>query len=298
MENSVNIMRLALIVSIIGHVVFMLFTDRDLRPTAHGETIEAEIITPDQVPGANKSKNDDASAQAKTEKTEPKPEPKAEKPAEPQTKQPEPKPQLSKAQETKPQEPKAPDAKTPETKVAQPRPDPLAQLSKWAAQNPPPPAQQQPAQSQPTQVAAVAPPTTSRMPVVREVAPNMNRLAETLGLPVGEGPESEGAADPMAKVTEGVRELKAQVRKCYKLPAGVAPNQRVRTRIIVRLRQDGTLAEAPEPKEFAASEFGPAVMDGAMRALRQCAPYRMPTDKYEQWKVLDIDFSPDQMMGS
>jgi hypothetical protein len=39
-------------------------------------------------------------------------------------------------------------------------------------------------------------------------------------------------------------------------------------------------------------------MQSVMRALRECAPYSLPPDKYKEWRVLDIDFSPDQMMGS
>src|SRR5262249_46528522 len=112
--------------------------------------------------------------------------------------------------------------------------------------------------------------------------------------------ESSGTTDArMAKFTEGVKEFKAQVKKCLTLPAGVAANQRIRTVIRVSLKRDGTLALDPEPIEYGASQFGPAMMNGALRAIRACAPYTgLPTEKYQDWKVLDIDFSPDQMMGS
>jgi hypothetical protein len=34
-------------------------------------------------------------------------------------------------------------------------------------------------------------------------------------------------------------------------------------------------------------------MQTAMRALRQCQPYRfLPAAKYKEWKVLDLSFSP------
>jgi hypothetical protein len=44
--------------------------------------------------------------------------------------------------------------------------------------------------------------------------------------------------------------------------------------------------------------IGFPLMQSVIRALRQCAPYTLPADKYKEWRVLDIDFSPDQMMGS
>ncbi len=172
MENSVNIMRAALIISIIGHVLFMLFTDRDLRPTAHGEVMNVDLVRSDEVPGAKEPKGDDAATQAKAEKPEPKPEPKADKPAEPQTAKAAPKP-----------EPKTQQSKTPETKIALPQPDPLAQMTKWAEQKPPPPTQQ-------TSRCSRSPRGPPRRPMpsrraLRETAPNMNRLAATLGLADG-----------------------------------------------------------------------------------------------------------------
>ncbi len=284
MENSVNIMRAALIISIIGHVLFMLFTDRDLRPTAHGEVMTVDLVRSDEVPGAKDPKGDDAATQAKAEKPEAKPEPQADKPAQPQTAKASPKP-----------EPQAQETKAQETKIVPPQPDPLAQMTKWAEQKSTPPTQQQPVQPQPAQTAAMpdAKPTS-----LRETAPNMNRLAATLGLPMGEAVTSGTSAAPMTKLTEGVSEFKAQVRKCFKLPASISPTQPFAMIIRVAFKPNGALDGEPELIGGRDAPHALELRDNALRAIRQCAPYRMPSDKYEQWKVLDIDFSPDKMMGS
>ncbi|MGA7612333.1 MAG: hypothetical protein WCD82_03015 [Xanthobacteraceae bacterium] len=292
-------MRIALIVSIIAHVLFVTFSARDLRPTSHGETMTVDLVPANEAPAASAApKSDPSAAQSK----EAKPEPKVGQPSTTQA---------AKA-ESMPSEAKAPAAKPPEAKAAQAKPAPTAAMTKPAEQKPPqqqpPPPQQPPTEQkppQPTQTATQPPAPDPQQTAPREMPPDPNRLAQMLGLPFSGNFESGerdvdsgGEREPMVKFTEGVKELKAQVRRCFKLPAGVAANQRVRTVVRIRLRQDGALASDPEPWEYAASEFGPAMMQSVMRALRQCAPYSLPADKYKEWRVLDIDFSPDQMTGS
>ena len=61
----------------------------------------------------------------------------------------------------------------------------------------------------------------------------------------------------------------------------------------VSLKPDGALGAAPTMVAASASENGPALMQTAMRALRQCQPYAfLPAAKYKEWKVLDLSFSP------
>jgi hypothetical protein len=215
--------------------------------------------------------------------------------------------------ESKPNEPKAPNAKAPEPEIAQAKPAPSAAAAKVIEQKPPPPQQplteQKPPQPlqpteqklQPAQTAAHSPAPDDPQPTgPREMPPDMNRLAEALGLPFGDNADVSGASrERMAKLTEGVKEFKAQVRKCFVLPPGIAANQRMQTIIRIRLKKDGTLADEPELIAAPPPPRGPPLVASATRAVRQCAPYGgMPADKYQEWKVLDIDFSPDQMMGS
>jgi len=295
MENSANIMRIALILSIIGHVLFVTFSAHDLRPTAHGDSMTVDLIPANQAPDVAAAPETDASAERSKDA---KPEPNADA--------------LSSAQapaakvESKPNEPKAPNAKTPEPKIAQAKPAPSAAAAKVTEQKPPPPQQQlteqtppQPLQPteqklQPAQPPAPDPPPTGP----REMPPDMNRLAEMLGLPIGEAAPSGTADARMSKFTEGVREFKAQVKKCLTLPPGVAPNQRIKMVIRVELTRQGALAQDPAVMDAANPSIGYPLMQSVMRALRQCAPYSLPPDKYKEWRVLDIDFSPDQMMGS
>ena len=62
---------------------------------------------------------------------------------------------------------------------------------------------------------------------------------------------------------------------------------------------DGRLAAPPMLVEASASAKGPALMESAVSALQACQPYSMlPADKYREWKVLDLNFTPDDFTGA
>jgi hypothetical protein len=286
MENSANIMRIALILSIIGHVLFVTFSARDLRPTAHGDSMTVDLIPANQAPAAPDLGAEASAEQSKGANAEPKAETLSTNPS------------LTVKTENKPGEIKAPDSKPPEAKVAQAKPTTGAATK--PIEQKPQQAQQLPTDQNPPQAQLAAqPPAPDPQPTgPHEMPPDMNRLAEMLGLPIGEAAPSGTTDARMSKFTEGVREFKAQVKKCLTLPPGVAPNQRIKMVIRVELTRQGALAQDPAVMDAANPSIGYPLMQSVMRALRQCAPYSLPSDKYKEWRVLDIDFSPDQMMGS
>ena len=51
--------------------------------------------------------------------------------------------------------------------------------------------------------------------------------------------------------------------------------------------------------EASASMKGPLLMQGAIKALQACQPYAMlPADRYGEWKVLDLSFTPHDFGGA
>jgi len=93
--------------------------------------------------------------------------------------------------------------------------------------------------------------------------------------------------------------FKMQVQKCWNAPAGVANTEKLHVVLRLALTRDGLLTARPALIEGSASPHGPALMESAIRALRQCQPYRfLPQDRYEEWKVLDLTFSPNGVSGS
>ena len=64
----------------------------------------------------------------------------------------------------------------------------------------------------------------------------------------------------------------------------------------VMLKADGTLSAPPTLIEASASPKGPLLLQNLLRGLTQCQPYNMlPADKYQEWKNLDMRFTPADM---
>jgi hypothetical protein len=92
---------------------------------------------------------------------------------------------------------------------------------------------------------------------------------------------------------EVIAELRRHLRSCAKLPAGVAPTDAVRIKLRAVMATDGTLARPPILIEAPPSAKGVAIVKSAMSALQACQPYKMlPADKYQEWKVMDLPFTP------
>ncbi|WP_440640761.1 hypothetical protein ACSHT2_05900 [Bradyrhizobium sp. PUT101] len=110
----------------------------------------------------------------------------------------------------------------------------------------------------------------------------------------GDAKDSIGAKLP----PEVIAELRRHLRSCAKLPAGVAPTDNVQVKLRTVFATDGTLAREPILIEAPPSAKGVAIVKSAMSALQNCQPYKMlPADKYGEWKVLDLPFSPRDFGG-
>jgi hypothetical protein len=105
----------------------------------------------------------------------------------------------------------------------------------------------------------------------------------------GDAKDSIGAKLP----PEVIAELRRHLRSCSKLPAGVAPTDAVRIKLRAVLATDGTLARPPILIEAPPSTKGVAIVKSAISAMQACQPYKMlPVDKYGEWKVMDLSFTP------
>jgi hypothetical protein len=96
-----------------------------------------------------------------------------------------------------------------------------------------------------------------------------------------------------------VAEFRQHLRSCSKLPASLTSADDVRVKLRVLMTPEGRLAAEPILIEASASMKGPLLMQSAIRALSACQPYAMlPTDRYGEWKVLDLSFTPRDFSAS
>jgi hypothetical protein len=107
----------------------------------------------------------------------------------------------------------------------------------------------------------------------------------------GEGGDTGPASDNLA--SSMVDALRRHLRTCSKLPAALSPSDNVVVKLRVQMTPDGRLAAEPALIEGTASMKGVQLMQGAVAALTACQPYAMlPADRYGEWKVLDLSFTP------
>src|SRR5882757_5338198 len=265
-------MRSGALISIVSHAILValallgtpkLFDEAATRP------IEVELVRPeDAPPDKPEEKPPEKQQQAKEPGT-----PETDKPA-PWNPLPE---QTAASQQAKPD---PADAK------------PKQQQASVQAQQPQGPGQSsQPQPSQP-QASQLAP-----QPAAPSIFDPVN-IPKLLNLP--NAPDSGFDSESMtaANITEDQKAgFKAHLRKCWKLPGSVTS---ATTRVVLRvyLRRDGKLGAEPVLIEASASRDGPVVMQAAIRALKECQPYGfLPADKYGEWKVLDLSFTPRDMAG-
>lgn len=220
-----------------------------------------------------------------------------------------------------------PEAPPVEQQAAETRPEPtpspdLSSLDKPAAASPPAaqPAPAVPPQKQaslatppaPQTQQAIQPPSRPAAPAYKPPEPDVSvKYQVLLGLPPDisplprasahkkgddafDGPAAE-AADISSSV---VAEFRRHLKTCSKLPASLATSDDVKVKLRVLMTPDGRLAADPILIEASASMKGPLLMQGAIRALQACQPYAMlPKDRYGEWKVLDLGFTPQDFSG-
>jgi hypothetical protein len=119
-----------------------------------------------------------------------------------------------------------------------------------------------------------------------------------LGLPNNEA-GGFSAPEKSADIGTGpVAEFRRHLKTCSKLPSSIGPSDALKITLRVFMTPDGKLAREPVLVEASASAKGPALMQSAIAALEACQPYAMlPADKYGEWKVLDLSFTPQDFSG-
>jgi outer membrane biosynthesis protein TonB len=270
-----QVIRSDIVASLVAHlsIVALLVLYSEVHPfrAVPSETIAIDLVTPAEVenkPTPKPPPDLSEAAQPSPPSAAPQPPPQApQPPASP--------PQQRQASRTAPKEP----ARQP---AAQPQ-----------AQSPPP-------------AAPTAPASPGYAPPEPDITVKYHVL---LGLPAGlPAPTSAGdkpgdgvdaTASTAANVDSSlIAEFRRRLRTCSKLPAEIAPSDKVIIKLRVLMAPDGTLAAEPILIEASASAKGPLLMQGAISALQACQPYAMlPKDRYGEWKVIDLSFTPQDFTG-
>jgi hypothetical protein len=214
-----------------------------------------------------------------------------------------------------------PDEATQTPKNEEPVPEPKAQpsdafelSSKSAPSSSPAPAVPQAAAAQPQKQAALStpppnqpaaqlqPPSTSPLPAFIPPEPDLSiKYHVMLGLPADtSGDNFDAPASAKAELASNlVTEFRRHLKACSKLPDTISASDKIKITLRVLMTPEGKLAAEPILIEASASAKGPALMQSAISALEACQPFAMlPADRYGEWKVLDLSFTPQDFAGS
>ncbi len=197
-----------------------------------------------------------------------------------------------------------------------PAPEPAKQqqrtapADRQAAAGPPPQparaqAAQQPASSMPPPAVPLA---AQQQPAYTPPEPDVTvKYGVMLGLPeaLPPPPPSSGDKDKPGDATDAtassaanlssslIAKFREHLKSCAKLPASVARSDNVFVRLRVAMTPQARLAAEPALIEGTASAKALDLKSSAVRALAACQPYDMlPADRYGEWKVLDLSFTP------
>ena len=287
-KMELRFIRTDIAASAIAHlsVLALIFLFTEVHPfgVVTAEPIAVDIVTPDQVPPRESDPSSPPPEQASSldvssqSQAEPVNAPQPSKPPAPDRQAENPRPQQQAAL--------SPPRSNKEAAAAQPQPQPQQPPS------PPPP---------PVQAAPAAPAYTPPEPDLTLKYHVMLGLPEDLPLPPKPGSSSDKPGDGIdatassaANVASGVvAEFRRHLKTCSKLPVSVGPSDSVIIKLRVMMAPNGRLARDPVLIEASASAKGPLLMQSAISALQACQPYAMlPADRYGEWKVLDLSFSP------
>jgi hypothetical protein len=108
----------------------------------------------------------------------------------------------------------------------------------------------------------------------------------------------EGKATSANLKSSVVAEFKRHLKTCSKLPDSVAPSDHVVVKLRIFMQHDGRLAADPVIGGGSANIKAINLLQSAIAALKDCQPYTMlPRDRYGEWKVLDLDFTPKDFVS-
>ena len=99
----------------------------------------------------------------------------------------------------------------------------------------------------------------------------------------------------MTMAVNEIDALRARIAQCWSPPPGGLGAEQIVVQLRMKLNEDGTLVGYPTVANSGSSPFFQAAADSAVRAVYQCQPYTLPSDKYALWRDMILNFDPSDM---
>lgn len=110
----------------------------------------------------------------------------------------------------------------------------------------------------------------------------------------------ETAARSLPMTLSEIDAIRRQIQPCWNFPAGAQDAGSLRVLIRIRLNRDGSVRGEPkvlDQTRFVGDRRFRVAAEAGIRALKnpRCSPLELPREKFDQWKVLTIDFDPSKL---
>ena len=96
-----------------------------------------------------------------------------------------------------------------------------------------------------------------------------------------------------------IEAVRRQIQPCWNFPVGTQDAGSLRVLIRIWLNRDGSVRDAKvlDRERIDSDSKLRAAAEAGLRAVNnpRCSPLRLPPEKYDQWKVLTIDFDPSKL---
>ena len=94
--------------------------------------------------------------------------------------------------------------------------------------------------------------------------------------------------------------LRAQIFGCWSVPLGLPYDEDLLVRIKLKLKKDGTIMKSEildhQRMNRPGQKFYKVLAESALRAVRLCQPLKVPPTGYENWKDIQLNFNPTEML--
>ncbi|KDA02775.1 cell envelope integrity protein TolA [Hyphomonas oceanitis] len=105
----------------------------------------------------------------------------------------------------------------------------------------------------------------------------------------------KGAGDRTGNTASLQAAVRRQIGYCWNGIDDLPKEDQINVVVRLKLARDGSLSNSADlvlPKSRPIGRAGIPV-DLALRAVRKCAPYKLPADDYDQWKEIDVTIGPE-----
>jgi len=104
-----------------------------------------------------------------------------------------------------------------------------------------------------------------------------------------------GAQDAMTADLQDA--MLSMIKECWSPPVGAPHAEDLIVDFEMVLNPDGSIQKVASDALTSSNSYTKAAASAARRAIYECAPYKLPADRFKDWHDIMLTFDPRQMMG-